>query len=631
MITGGGRDRIGVRRRARARRCAHGRARPGGRARALVAISALVVSSCSSGPRPGAAAGDGDGGGARDELRDPGTAPPAATSPPPLFTGDPDDFAAGEVDVVTVVRTASDRKPISPLIYGINTITGAARPAADMAAVTFVRRGGDRANAYNWETNASNGSFMNGFGNDMYLAIGLATPNAPAALDLELIARNRAAGRGTMVPFVLNDYVAGPLGGNIPYDNPGGWNRAQYFKRVGLVKPTAFATTPDVSDGFAYTDEHFAFMRGKFTGDIYAPGPTQVMVGIDNEPDLYAFNFPMLQLGGGAPLFAPNGVQIGTRVTGTEFTARFLTFARRVKTLAPDAVIVGPGHYHFDGWTTWHASMPEYASRGKWYMDDFLMTVKTASDAFGKRLLDTWDFHWYPQTLSDGVYVWDLDHSARPLTAKEIDEIVQSPRSYWDHDFDEDSWITRDHLDGPAWIIERLQRRIDLAWPGTHLGVSEYFPGGCAHVSSGVAVADTLGVFARMGVHLAAMWPACDRLEFALGALALLRNTDGKGLRFADTVVRVEHPEKVETSVYAGSDDRRRVTVLVVNKTTASRRVGLRAFHDAKLGSVDVWRLDAAHAKPHLAAQEKLTKTNAYAYAAPPMSATLLVFDAPGS
>lgn len=622
MIDGRGWGRLDVQRLSRASGCAL----------ALGAASALGAAGCSSGPPPGAVAAGGDDAGPRDEVRDASAPPPDGTSRPwpPFFGGDPDTFAEGEVDVVTVVRTAADRKPVSPLIYGINTVTGAPRPAADMAAATFVRRGGDRANAYNWETNASNGSFVNGFGNDMYLATGLTNPDAPAALDLELIARNRAAGRGTMVPFVLNDYVAGPLGGSIPYDRPG-WNRAQHFERVGLVKPTAFATTPDLSDGYAYTDEHFAYMRSKFTGDIYAPGPTQVMVGIDNEPDLYAFNFPMLQAGSGAPLYAQNGVQIGTRVTGTEFTARFLTFARRVKTLAPDATIVGPGHYHFDGWTSWHASMPEYTSRGKWYMDDFLMTVKTASDAFGKRLLDTWDFHWYPQTLSDGVYVWDLDHSVRPLTAKEIDEIVQSPRSYWDHDFDEDSWITRDHLAGPAWIIERLQQRIARAWPGTHLGVSEYFPGGCAHVSSGVAVADTLGVFARMGVHLAAMWPACDRLEFALGALALLRDTDGKGLRFADTVVCVEHPEKVETSVYAGSDDARRVTALVVNKTNASRRVGLRAFHDAKLGSVDVWRLDAAHAKPHLAAREALTKTNAYAYAAPPMSATLLVFDAPGS
>ncbi|MBN9164285.1 MAG: hypothetical protein J0I07_25200 [Myxococcales bacterium] len=594
-------------------------------------IAVLAVASCSSERTKAKASGGGDGG-----ERPPGQAniepAPATTTTavPPEPPGDPDVFDESEVDVVSIIRTTEGRRPISPLIYGINTIT-TATPLPDevMTAISFVRRGGDRANAYNWETNVSNGAGETDWSNDYYLAGGLPNANAPAAVDLELITRNRAAGRGTMVPFVLNGYVAGPTGGDFPYASPGGWNRDLYFKRVGLVKPTAFSTTPDLNDAFVYTDEHFAYMRNKIGQDIYAPGPSQVMVGIDNEPDLYAFNFPMLQTGGGDPLRASNGVQIGTRVTGTEFTSKFLLFAKRIKSLAPGAMIVGPSHYHFDGWTSWHSSMPEYTSRGKWYMDDFLATVKVESEKIGKRLLDTWDFHWYPQTLSGGVFVWDLDDSVRPLTEKEITEIVQGPRSYWDHEYDEDSWITNDHLLGPAFILERLQTRIDAAYPGTHLGVSEYFPGGCAHISSGIAVADSLGIFARMGVHLAAMWQTCTRLEFAFGGLMLVRNADGKGLRFADTVVKVEHPEKVETSVYAGSDTGKRVTMLVINKTKASRRVGLRAFHTEKLTSVDVYRIDAEHAHPHLAMQEKLAKKNAYAYEAPPMSAAMLVFTAP--
>lgn len=582
------------------------------------------LASCSADEAPNTNAIDGDasddGGSAIPGDQDGGAIP----SQP---VGDPDDFAGGEVDVVTIIDTTKERRPVSPLIYGINKITGAA-PLDASTGVTFVRRGGDRANAYNWETNVSNGSFSNDFGNDLYLATGITDQNAPGAVDLALIGPNRALGRGAMVPFVLNDFVAGPIAANIPYDDPGGWNRDQYFERVKLVKPTTFAATPDLNDGIVYTDEHFAFLRSKFPDNIYAPGPTQVMVGIDNEPDLYSYNFPMLQDGSGKALYADNGTKIGNQVTPEEFTARFVAFAKRVKTLEPQAHIVGPSHYHYDGWTSWHDSTNSYstAGDGKWYMDDFLAAAKTESAALGTRLLDTWDFHWYPQTMKDGTFVWDLDDSRRKLTADEIEAIVQGPRSYWDHDYDEDSWITRDHIKGPAWIIERLQQRIAAAYSGTNLGVSEYFPGGCAHISSGVAVADTLGVFARMGVHLAAMWPVCDRLEFAMGALKLLRNADDKGTRFADTVVQVEHPEKVETSVYAGSDDGKRLTVLVVNKTNASRRIGLRAFHTAWLANADVFRIDADHPAPHVAAQEQLTKKNAFAYEAPAMSATLIVF-----
>ena len=307
-------------------------------------------------------------------------------------------------------------------------------------------------------------------------------------------------------------------------------------------------------------------------------------------------------------------------------------FARRVKQIAPLAHIVGPSHYHFDGWTTWHhLGAPDYSPRGRWYMDDFLHAVRTASAQDGTRLLDTWDFHWYPQRVFNGTYAWNLDHAVRPMTQAEIDAVVQGPRSYWDPTYDEQSWITSgDHLAAPASIITRLQRRIAAGYPGTKLGVTEYHPGGRSHISSGLAVADSLGVFQRMGVHIAAIWPVGDGsgLAFAFGALKLLRNADGHGLRYAATDVKVEHPEIAASSVYAGSDTAQRVTVLVINKTNATRRFGLRLFNAQRLARVDAYRLDATHPRPRLAQQDTLTKVNAYAYAAPPLSATMLVFRA---
>lgn len=549
-----------------------------------------------------------------------------AVVPPP--NGDPDTFGAGDVDVITNIRTAENRTAISPLIYGINTVRPAALPADLLRGITFVRRGGDRSNAYNWETNISNSGIEHGVVNDTYLAEGLANPNAPAALDLELLQSNRTGGRATMVPFVLNGYVAGPVAANIPYDNAGGWNRSFYFRKLEVVKPTPLAATPDLNDGFVYTDEHVAFLKNQFLDDIYAPGPTQVIVGTDNEPDLYAYNFPMLQTGGGGPLYAANGVQVGHRVTGTEFTQRFLNFAQRVKTIAPTATIVGPDHYHFDGWTTWNGSMNEYSGLGRWYVDDFLATVRDASAVAGRRLLDTWDFHWYPQRVFSGVPTWNLNQATRAMTASEIDAVVQGPRSYWDPTYDEQSWITNDHLLGPAYIVARLQARIAAGYPGTGIGITEYFPGGRNHIASGLGTADTLGVFARMGVHIAAMWPAADGNQYAYGAIKLLRNADGADLRFAATTVRVDHPETAPSSVFAGSDTAARVTVLVINKTNTTRRFGLRAFHARQLTDMDIYRIDAANPDPLFVQSQALPLFNAYAYTAPAMSASLLVFHA---
>jgi hypothetical protein len=303
---------------------------------------------------------------------------------------------------------------------------------------------------------------------------------------------------------------------------------------------------------------------------------------------------------------------VGKRVTGDEFTARFLTFAKRVKQLSPSAAIVGPDHYGFDGWTSWYGSMiPRYqnSTTGAWYMDDFLKAVRTESQNTGTRLLETWDMHWYPQRVFNGVFTNFLDHTTRPMTADEISAVVQGPRSYWDPTYDEQSWITRDHLRAPANILNRLQARIDAYYPGTKLGVTEYFPGGRGHIASGLAVADTLGVFARQGLHMAALWPHPGNVSHAYGAIKLLRNpTNAAAIgatRFGDTLVRV------------------------VNKTNATRRFGLRAFHSANLGTFEAYRIDQASPNPYLAAQGALSKRNAYAYAAPPMTATLLVFRAP--
>lgn len=551
----------------------------------------------------------------------------AASEPPLPPPVDPDELDPSELDVVSRVAVARDRKPISPLLYGVNTIRNPEETFEIMRGVTLVRRGGDRANAYNWENNVSNGSFATNWANDKYLAGLLDHPDAPGEVDRALIEKNRAAGRATMVPFVMHDFVATAVSGPVPFRSSG-WDPHRYFTRVELVKPTFFTTFPDPNDGVVYTDEHVHFLKTRFPDDIYAPGPTQVMVGTDNEPDIYAFNYPMLQRGSGAPVYA-SGMQVGTRVTADEFTAKFLRFAKRVKEISPVASIVGPDHYHYDGWTTWwYGGDPRYSDHGRWYMDDFLEAVRAESDRSGMRLLDTWDFHWYPQRVFDGTDAWMLDHSARPMTDEEIDAVLQGPRSYWDDTYDEHSWITDDHLKGPAYILTRLQQRIAAAYPGTHLGVTEYFPGGCAHVSSGLATADTLGVFARMGVHIAAMWPhKCDP-TFAFGGFQLFRDADGKGLAFAETSVHVDHPERAESSVHAGSDRRNRVTVIVINKTKATRRFGLRIFDASPLGKVAIHRIDAEHARPHHAGYEPLTKTNAFVYAAPPMSAALLDFRA---
>ena len=550
----------------------------------------------------------------------------------------PDAFTTG-VDVVTRIDTSSGRLPISPLLYGINGEAGDSYPAALLKGVTFIRRGGDRGNSYDWETNVSNGGIENGYASDLSLTAGLPDPKAPAGQDLTALRNNRAAGRATMVPFILNDYVAKQVVDYIPWDQPG-FKRTDYFNKETILKPTPYATTPDLTDGVVYTDEQLAFMRAQFPDDILAPSATRLIVGIDNECDLWDYNFPMLQTGQGAGIPAnANGASsssiiVGTQVTASEFFQRVVSFTTKVKALAPASYIVGPSHYGFDGFRAWNLpSSPMYPALGHWFMDDFLAAMKSASDAAGIRLLDTWDFHWYPQQVFGGTTVSALDNNQTGgLTTAEITAIVQGPRSYWDSTYNENSWITDAyHLNGPANILTRLQQRIAAGYPGTPIGVSEYFPGGLNHISSGLATADTLGVFQREGIELAAMWPngSNNDCRFAFGGIELLRNADGNGLAYASTSVAVAHPELSPSSVYAGMDTPDRVTVLVVNKTSATRTFGLELTNADRLSKVAIYTLDAAHASPYLARNDTFTKSNAYAFAAGAMSASMLVFTTP--
>ncbi len=333
----------------------------------------------------------------------------------------PDTFTTG-VDVITQVDTSSGRIPISPLLYGLNAWYSDSYPAAFMKAVTFVRRGGDRGNTYNWETNVSNGGIENGYVSDMSLAAGLPDENAPAGQDLAAMRKNRAAGRATMVPFVLDGYVAKQVVDYIPWDQPG-FKRTDYFTKETILKPTPYATTPDLTDGVVYTDEQLAYMRAQFPDDILAPGPSRLLVGIDNECDLWSYNFPMLQTGSGLVIHANDNmaskstIAVGNRVTATEFFQQVISFTTKVKSLAPQSYIVGPSHYGFDGFRNWNlpANATTYPSLGHWFMDDFLAAMKTASDKAGIRLVDTWDFHWYPQQTfgNANTPVWELDNNQR--------------------------------------------------------------------------------------------------------------------------------------------------------------------------------------------------------------------------
>jgi len=307
----------------------------------------------------------------------------------------------------------------------------------------------------------------------------------------------------------------------------------------------------------------------------------------------------------------------------------------------PQAEIVGPAHFGWDGMRTFNQLVTPGAS-DTWFTDEFLQAMKSASDAAGVRLLDAYDFHWYPQIYFDGNGVQQLapwtcpTHDCQEITQinvpsndAEFDAIVQNPRSYWDTGFDEHSWWTNQIHQGLN-VINRIQNKIDEDYPGTKLGITEYFPGGGASIAGGIAEADSLGIFARMGVYVAALWPwnfYSANLTFTHAAMRMFRDFDGNSGSFGDTYVRTIFSDSTVGSAYAsvdaGSDAR--VVVVLINKQKTAQTTAVRVTHPTTLTKAQAYVLEATTAAPSAAIDVPVTAVNAFVYTMPARSVTTLV------
>lgn len=544
--------------------------------------------------------------------------------------GDP-----GAADERTDVDTSAERKPISRLIYGYNNYSpGGTRPKN----LTLDRRGGDRYCAYNWETNASSsgGSDTTYFYlNDGYLS----SSTSPAAASFAAIDANRGRAMATMMLVQLGDYVAGDRSGAVDITNS---TYLSHFKRLRLdggSDPAVMPSAPNAGDATVSMDEYVNYVRWHYAGvaDLFTSATAPLVIGLDNEPDLWHSAFAILQRSPTGPAIPRTGslsgwktpandTELGRSVTPDELIARVKTITTMLRRVAPQAEIHGPSHYGFDGMELFAGSWPGLSTT-YWFTDKFLTEMAAASTAAGKRLLDVYNFHWYPEAYAGGTRIIDL---VTPADDAGFDAIAQNPRSYWDPTYDENSWITRDHTMGPVRIVTRVQEKIAARWPGTKLAITEYYPGGGGSIAGGIAEADTLGIFGRLGLHAAALWviPFTDSdARFVHGGMKMFRDYDGQSGSFGDTSVRAQHSTVAGGSAYASvdnaSDDR--VVVVLINRTKTARTTALRVTHTQALRTAEVYTLTQASANPVRQADLTLSTVNALVYAMPARSVTTLV------
>jgi len=453
---------------------------------------------------------------------------------------------------VTVTINPAQTHAISPYIYGINDgVTGAPTD------LTFARRGGNRWTAYNWETNASNAGSDYLYQNDNYLSSSASAAEAVRGF----IAGNQANGMASLVTVQMQGLVAGDESGPVSTSNPPDLTR---FKQVVNQKSSQsgapFTTTPPTTDAFVYMDEFLWSIDQKFAGQsIFGLSPTtqHVFAQLDNEPELW--NSTHLEVQGPKP------------VTSDNYIAKTTSLARALKDQFPDLVIFGPVHYGFEGIYSWQGELSATPTGSNWFPDKYLPAIKTASAAYGKPLVDVYDFHWYPEaTDGSGHRITTLTSAA--LTDAQVQAIVQSPRSLWDTTYTESSWITG-ALGGPIYILGRLQSRIAAEYPGMKLSITEYNNGGSQHIAGAIAQADNLGIFGAQGLFAANLWPLNSDEPYILAGFRAFRDFDGVHSSFGDTSVQATSSNPQNVAVYASTDSTKpgRVIFVAINRSTSAQ------------------------------------------------------------
>jgi len=481
---------------------------------------------------------------------------------------------------VTITIDPAKTKLISPYIYGINFYNGV---SGAPPLLTFDRAGGNRWTAYNWETNASNAGSDYFYQNDSYLS----SSNVPAEAVRSFVAGDQGAGLASLVTFQLQGYVSADESGPVARPFPNLSRFKQVIEKKSAKDATPFTINPPTTDAYVYMDEFAWALDQKFPGQgIFGaaaglPGTTPAhptFISLDNEPDLWNSTH--------------EEVQGSTNTSSDNHIAKTVTLSKALKDQFPNVVIFGPVNYGFNGIYSWQGEAGAGFSSTFWFADKYLAGIKTASTAYGKPLVDVYDFHWYSEATDGTTRV--INMSGTSLTDAQVQAIVQSPRSLWDTTFKENSWITNSVLGGPIYILRRLQAKIDAANPGMKIAITEYENGGFNHIAGTIAQADSLGVFGSEGVFAANFWPPGGTYSYALAGFRAFRGFDGASANFGDTSLQTTSSSVKDVVVYASSDSATpgRFVFVAINRSNATKVTAING--QSLIGTAHLYQMTAA-------------------------------------
>lgn len=520
--------------------------------------------------------------------------------------------------VTVAVDVAQSRQAINPNVYGVAYATPA--QLADLNA-PLNRYGGNNTTRYNWQINADNR------GQDWYFqSIPESSATAGKRGD-DFITDAKSAGAEAALTIPTIGWVA-RLGANraklasysIAKYGPQTGNDAQWMPDAGngiRASDGARITWNDQAD--ANTPNNSTIQRG-WINHLVTRWGVAVNGGLkyyilDNEPSLWHETHRDVH---------------ATGATMDEVRDYMLAYAREVKNADPGAWVIGPEEWGWlgtklsgydqqygntQGWPAW-SSLPDRSSHGQMdYLPWLLQQMQQASALEGRRLLDVFTSHYYPQ---GGEFGSDTSTAMQARRNK-------STRSLWDPNYVDDSWIN-----SVIRFIPQLRDWVNQYYPGTAIGITEYNWGAEGHINGATTQADLYGIFGREGLDMAARWTTPDTASPTYKAMKIYRNYNGSKSTFGDVSVKTtstSNPDSLSVFGAQRSGDNA-LTVMVINKVAVSTPVTVNLANFAPGGAAQVYQLTSANAITRLS--DIAVPAAAVALTVPGQSVTLLVVPASG-
>jgi len=477
------------------------------------------------------------------------------------------------------VDAGAGRHPISPLVYGV--AYGDAKALADLNA-PLNRQGGNNTTRYNWQLNADNKA------NDYFFeSIGDASAT-PGERGDTFIAGSRSGGAQAMLTLPTLGWVA-KLGPN--RQKLSSFSVAKYGPQQ--------RTDPYMPDAGSGVRGDGTNVTGNDPGDASLPANADFQAGwishlvsqwgtaaqgglryylLDNEPSLW---------------FNTHRDVHPVGPTMDEIKSDILAYGAKVKAADPSASVVAPEEwgwsgYFSSGYDQQYGAAHNYqghpdrdAHGGMDYLPWLLDQVHKSDLATGKRSLDVFSVHFYPQggEFSDAVDTATAGRRNR------------STRQLWDPNYVSESWIN-----DKVMLIPRLKGWVNAYYPGTKTAITEYNWGAEGSMNGATTQADIFGIFGREGLDLATRWttPAAGTPTYL--AMKLYRNYDGAKSGFGDVSVSDAAPDPDSVSSFAAvrSSDGA-LTVTVINKSaSASAPVTVSLANFTPGASAQAWQLTSS-------------------------------------